>query len=204
MAADEPILHVLAGPNGAGKSTLYEAVVRRTTDAEFVNADHLVRSALGRHALTQADAELGQRLAEDRRAGLMASRQSFVTESTFSHPSKLELLRGARAVGYRVVVYHVNLDTPDLAVDRVAFRQGRGGHPVPEDRIRGRYERNQPLIRDAVRFADIGRVFDNSISGRPPRQVIGFQSGRIISAEPALPDWAARLYAEDLAQARGN
>ena len=204
MAADAPVLHVLAGPNGAGKSTLYEAVVRRVTDAEFVNADQLARSALGHHALTQAEAELGQRLAEERRDALMASRQSLVTESTFSHASKLDLLGGARAAGYRVVVYHVNLDTPELAVSRVAFREGRGGHPVPEDRIRGRYERNQPLIREAIRMADFGHVFDNSLAGLPPRRILAFENGRVVSADPVLPDWAARLYGEDLAKARAN
>jgi ABC-type cobalamin/Fe3+-siderophores transport system ATPase subunit len=36
-----PALHTLAGPNGAGKSTLCAALVRRLTDAEFVNADDL-------------------------------------------------------------------------------------------------------------------------------------------------------------------
>jgi predicted ABC-type ATPase len=204
MAADAPLLHVLAGPNGAGKSTLYEAVVRRATSAEFVNADHLAQAALGHHALTQAEAELGQRLAEERRAALVAARQDLVTESTFSHASKLDLLRNARAAGYRLVVYHVNLDTPDLAVARVAFREGRGGHPVPEDRIRGRYGRNQPLIREAVRMADLGHVFDNSLAGLPPRRVIAFRSGHVVSADPVLPDWAVRLYAEDLARAYGN
>jgi predicted ABC-type ATPase len=201
---DAPVLHILAGPNGAGKSTLYENFVRRATNAEFVNADHLARSALGHHAVTQAEAELGQRLAEDRRAALIAGRQSLVTESTFSHVSKLDLLREAKSAGYQVVVYHVNLETPGLAVDRVAFREGKGGHPVPEDRIRGRYQRNQPLIRDAVRLADFAFVFDNSITGAAPRLLMTFESGRVISADPAMPEWAARLYADDLARAVGN
>jgi len=134
----------------------------------------------------------------------MANRQSLVTESTFSHVSKLDLLRDARAVGYQVVVYHVNLDTPALAVDRVAFREGKGGHPVPEDRIRGRYERNQPLIREAVRFADFAFVFDNSVAGGAPRLLMTFENGRLASADPAMPAWAARLYADDLARAVGN
>ncbi|HEY2358676.1 MAG TPA: AAA family ATPase [Phenylobacterium sp.] len=198
MGEAAPTLHVLAGPNGAGKTSFYESWLRPRTGAEFVNADLLVHAALGRYATTQADATLGQRLAEDRRAALIASRQSLVTESTFSHPSKLHLLRHARAGGYRVIVYHVNVDSSDLAVARVAAREAHGGHPVPEDRIRGRYLRNQALIRDAVRMADRAFVIDNSVRGSKPSALIAFSSGSATEVAPELPPWAATLYADDL------
>jgi predicted ABC-type ATPase len=112
-----PILHILAGPNGAGKTTLYEAWVRRLTDAEFVNADRLCLQALGRHAKTREDAELGQRLANERRAALLAAGMSLVTETTFSHPSKLDLITQARDLGYRVVVYTLVTGEPGNLFD---------------------------------------------------------------------------------------
>jgi predicted ABC-type ATPase len=199
MAARPPAIHILAGPNGAGKTTLYEAFVRRATHAEFVNADRLSFEALGRHALTRADAELGQRLANERRDALMGGRHSLVTESTFSHPSKLELVRTAKALGYTVTVYHVNVQTADDAVARVSAREGHGGHPVPEANIRGRYERNPPLIRDAVLMADTAHVFDNSRLGALPRRIISFEGGRVVYAADDLPDWAGALYGAELA-----
>jgi predicted ABC-type ATPase len=202
MAARPPVLHILAGPNGAGKTTLYEAFVRRVTDAEFVNADRLSFEALGRHALTREDAELGQRLANERRDALLDARQSLVTESTFSHPSKLELVQKAKALGYKVVVYHVNVRTAEHAVARVTAREGEGGHPVPEANIRGRYARNPPLIREAVLMADAAYVFDNSVLGAPPRRVISFAAGRVTAVTIDLPDWATTLYGPDLAASR--
>ncbi|MET0271672.1 MAG: zeta toxin family protein [Phenylobacterium sp.] len=198
MAARPPAVHILAGPNGAGKTTLYEAFVRRATNAEFVNADRLSLEALGRHALTREDAELGQRLANERRDALLAGRQSLVTESTFSHPSKLELVRKAKALGYTVVVYHVNVQTADDAVARVTAREGHGGHPVPEANIRGRYERNPPLIREAVMLADLAHVFDNSRLGALPRRIIAFEAGKVTHVVDDLPDWAATLYGPDV------
>ena len=185
-------------PSGAGKSSLYEADVSHLAEAEFVNADRLALESLGHHALTQSEAELGQRLAEKRRAELLAAKQNLVTESTFSHPSKLELIRDAKAAGYRVAVYHVNVDSADLAVNRVRARQAHGGHPVAEDRIRGRYERNPALIRQAVHLADWAFVFDNSASGARPRRIIAFASGRVLRAVPPLPAWAQALYGPDL------
>lgn len=199
-AAAPPILHIVAGPNGAGKTTLYEAWVRRLTDAEFVNADRLCFEVLGRHALSREDAELGQRLANERRDALLAARASFVTETTFSHPSKLDLITQARALGYRVVVYHVNVATADFAVARVTAREGQGGHPVPEANIRGRYERNQPLIRQAVLMADRAFVFDNSALGKPPLRLITFVGGSVQTVAATMPDWAAKLYASDISR----
>ena len=196
--ADPPILHVIAGPNGAGKTTLYQTQIRRFTDAEFVNADQLALEHFGHVAATRAESELGQRIAEDRRRALMAAGQSLVTESTFSHPSKLELLSDARKAGYRLIVYHVNVRGPDHSVARVAARVEHGGHPVPEDKIRERYVRNQPLIRQAVLMADRAYVFDNSSLGEPPRPLISFAGGKALHIAPNLPVWVTTLYGDDL------
>jgi len=198
LAELRPIFHLLAGPNGAGKTSLYESAIGRMTDAEFVNPDRLCFGALGRHALSREDAQLGQRLAEARRSELMAARRSLVVETTFSHPSKLDLVKKAQDLGYRLQVYHLNLESPEDAVARVAFRETQGGHPVPEANIRGRYARNPALIREAVLIADVGQVFDNSRIGRAPRRVILFRRGIAVDVAPELPAWAAKLYGGDL------
>lgn len=200
MAAEaNPILHVIAGPNGAGKTTLYETQIRALTRAEFVNADLLAHEHLGHVAVTREESEKGQALADERRRTLMAEGRSFVMESTFSHPSKLDLIEIAKSAGYRVVVYHVNVRDADRAVARVESRVRQGGHSAPEDRIRQRYTRNQPLIRLAVLAADQAYIFDNSRLGRPPELVITFQRGRVTQIGTALPKWAGDLYGEDLA-----
>jgi len=194
-ADDRPTLHFIAGPNGAGKTTLYETELRpRYPALEFVNADRLAEQRFGHPARTARESAVGQELAEERRRALMTEGRSLVTESTFSHPSKLELLHEARASGYRVVLYHVNLGSPELSVLRVAHRVGRGGHPVPEDRIRARFQRNRPLIRDAALLADRAYVFDNSGLARPHRLVLTLVGGRLRWAAENLPDWVQALY----------
>jgi predicted ABC-type ATPase len=91
------------------------------------------------------------------------------------------------------------VESAEDAVARVAARRAQGGHPVPEANIRARYERNQPLIREAVRLADRGLVFDNSALGKRPRRLITFVRGRAQEVAAPLPPWARTLYAEDLA-----
>lgn len=198
MERRPPTLYVLAGPNGAGKSTFYRSRLRRISDAEFVNADDLALQTFGHVAGTIEESAEGQRLAEARRRELMAGKADLVVETTFSHPSKLDLLRDAKAAGYDLVVFHLNLDTPDLAVERVAGRVKRGGHPAPEDRIRARYERNQPLIRQAVLMADRALVLDSSEMGAAPTPLIGFSTGKAVEVADDLPDWAIALYGGDL------
>ncbi|MBZ2436235.1 zeta toxin family protein [Xanthomonas perforans] len=194
-----PTLHVIAGPNGAGKTTLYRnRLEKRYPEAEFVNADELAIREFGHPAQTKAESERGQELAEERRRQLMAERKSLVTESTFSHPSKVDLVRDAKAAGYEVVLYHVNVRSPNLSVMRVADRVSKGGHPVPEDKIRQRYDRNQPLIREAAKLADRAYIFDNSQLGKAHELSVILERGNAIRASENVPAWARVLYKEEL------
>ncbi|TEA80143.1 zeta toxin family protein [Allopusillimonas ginsengisoli] len=194
-----PVLIILAGPNGAGKSTLYRNELQdRYRSLEFINPDELAMRHFGHAAQTLEESRKGQHLADARREALMAANQSFITESTFSHLSKLELLQQAQAAGYRVFVYHVNVQSPTLSVLRVAHRVSQGGHPVPEDKIRGRYERNQQLIRQAVIRADRAYVFDNSMAAQPHRLALEFRAGLIDIVHSQPTPWMLSLYAHEI------
>jgi predicted ABC-type ATPase len=195
----KPQLHVLAGPNGAGKSTLYEVQIKpRYPRTEFVNVDLLAWTHYGHPAQTQEETLMGQRLANERREWLMRERRGLITESIFSHPSKLELLQQAQEMGYDIRVYHIHLRSADISVSRVAQRVRKGGHPVPEDKIRERFARNQSLIREAVMMADRAYVFDNSVLGRPHQEVLEFQNGKAIRVDHLTPQWTQELYADAL------
>lgn len=199
MASGRPTFIVIAGPNGAGKTSLYDRQIGKGfPGVEFVNADRLALEHFGHPAITKNESEVGQKLAETRRRELMAQGKPVATESTFSHESKVDLVRDAKAAGYVVLLYHVNVRNADLAVMRVASRVGKGGHRVPEGKTRGRYERNQPLIRQAALLADHAYIFDNSEIGRPHRLVLQLHQGKAINRDN-VPAWARQLYAKELA-----
>lgn len=188
------------GPNGAGKTTYFDYYLRpRVEPIVFVNPDRLILAELGRVAVTRAESERGQALADAQRDDLMRRRQSFVTESTFSHPSKLVLLSKAREHGYRIFIYHIAVQSADISVMRVAARVGEGGHPVPEDKIRLRFLRNRSLIREAVLSADAGVVLDNSDVRTPFRLIYSFSSGLLAHADSHPPSWASDVYGGHLA-----
>lgn len=187
---------VLAGPNGAGKSTLYETRVAPGFAGPFINADIIQRDEL-RDPSLEASYEAA-RIAAARRTEFVIQGRDFVTETVFSHPSKLELIDEARGNGFTVIVMHVGVETPELSVARVEARVDEGGHIVPEDKIRARFIRSAPFIREAVHRADRGMVFDNSGLNLPPRQCLTFANGRLVFALPRLPMWVISTYGTDL------
>ncbi len=188
---------MLAGPNGSGKSTLYETRIAPKFAGPFINADIIQRDEL-QDGDVNAAYEAAQ-IASTRRTALLKARKSFATETVFSHPSKLDLVKHAKSLGYRIMTFHISVDHPDLSVARVGERVKEGGHPVPEDKIRNRYDRSGPLIRQAILQSDVGHVFDNSTLNTPPQRMLSFQNGTLRFAMPHLPDWVLSLYNDDLA-----
>ncbi len=96
------------------------------------------------------------------RAKLMEKRSTFTFETVMSHPGKVELLRKARAAGYRTYLYCVATDDPQINISRVQNRVKLNGHNVPEDRIAPRYYRSLDLLMDAVQNTNQAYIFDNS------------------------------------------
>ena len=192
----KPTLFLIAGPNGAGKSTFYDNVLKHGVNAPFINADLIQRDELQdpsmQAAYTAAD------IAAERRRQCLAQGRDFVSETTFSHPSKLELLREARAAGFRIIIFHISVASAELSVRRVECRVEEGGHPVPEQKIRERYARNQELIRQAVLAADRAFVYDNSALNRPAALAIEFDRGRVVRRASHIPAWAGALYEQAL------
>ena len=192
-----PKMHIITGANGAGKSTLYEHVLKPIlTDIAFINADIIQKEELNDVSMDASYA--AAKIAAERRDQCLENKKSFVTETVFSHPSKLELIKEAIAIGFKIIVYHVNVRDADLSVLRVASRLNNGGHNVPENKIRQRYERNKPLIKQAILMADYGFVYDNSRLLKLPDLQISFRNGQVKAISGRIPPWARELYADNL------
>ena len=187
---------MLAGPNGAGKSTVYQTRVAPSLSVPFINADDIQRTELKTRDVNAAY-EAAQ-IASARRDDFLKSKRSYATETVFSHESKLNLIRQAKEIGYRVMLFHVGVASPELAIARVAERVKEGGHDVPPEKIRDRYDRNGPLIRQAAHIADKALVFDNSALNKPPSHIMSFSSGKLSFVIPELPMWALKIYGADL------
>jgi predicted ABC-type ATPase len=179
-------LDLVVGSNGAGKSTFIEMTLAPLLPGSpVVNADEIAKhrwpGAAVEHAYEAA------RIAADTRAKLIELGESFIAETVFSHPSKLDLIDSAHTAGYTVVL-HVVLIPEDLAVERVRYRVRAGGHQVPEDKIRQRYRRLWELVAVAALRAEATSFYDNS-ARHGPRIVAQLNAGFEVGA-PSWPAWA--------------
>ncbi len=131
----------------------------------FVNADYIARGLSGPRASAVA-IEAGCIMLKRLRQ-LAAGAEDFAFESTLSSRSFAHFLSGLRAEGYRVVIFYFSLSSAWLAVRRVRLRVRLGGHDVPEDDVRRRYDRSLKNFFDLyLPLADEWSLFDNSEHGR--------------------------------------
>jgi predicted ABC-type ATPase len=193
----KPVFYLLAGPNGAGKSTLYHALVLAGTipaTAEFVNADVYEAAHLKPIADPALRSRQARLWADTRRAKLLQTGQSFVSETVFSHPSKLALIQEAQAKGFFVMLLVVALDQPERLLARVAQRVLEGGHNVPPERILARYPRTLAHLTQAVRMADAAILYDSAdVKPGTHTAVATCKGDRTQELKQPMPKWARRV-----------
>ncbi|WP_223881062.1 zeta toxin family protein [Nesterenkonia ebinurensis] len=114
-------------------------------------------------------------------------RRSFITETMFSHPSKVDLVERSVEAGF-LVHLHVIMVPVDLKVQRVSERVRRGGHNVPEPKIRERYPRLWRLVVEARRIAHWTDFYDNSNPRTPHRHVASYERSVLIG-HAQWPQW---------------
>lgn len=138
--------------------------------------------------------DLARAWADARRQELLAQGLSFVTETVFSHPSKLELLSQARAQGFDTALYVVCVDEPRRLLARVRQRVLEGGHDVPPHKIITRYPRTLALLQEAVAFVDLSLLFDGGdVAHGGPTLVASIAAGRMHLHTALRPRWVEKV-----------
>ncbi|WP_268122882.1 hypothetical protein [Roseivirga pacifica] len=146
---------------------------------------------------------LAQIIADFLRKKLLQEKKKFSFETVFSHPSKIEIMKEAAKQGYKVYLYFVSTEDPEINKYRVKdVRVKEGGHDVPEDKIVSRYYRSLELMYDAAQVCYQAYFFDNSEEGKDSRQVAHFKviggkkSWDEFDQELKVPNWFIKYYSE--------
>lgn len=159
---ETPRILIIAGPNGAGKTTFATEYLLAEADCRtFVNAD-LIASGLNPFEPSAVALRAG-RLMLEMISELTEKRETFAFETTLSGRLYLRLIPLWQEAGYRVELHFLYLNSATLAISRVMERVRVGGHSVPDDVVRRRYDRGwrnfQEIYQDLV---DEWFVYDNS------------------------------------------
>lgn len=118
----------------------------------------------------------------------------------FSHPSKLQIMQDAVAAGYKVYLYFIATESPEINKYRVKVRTLQQGHDVPEDAIERRYYKALDLMYDASQIAYQAYFFDNTTDGNKFRLFAHFRQGPKgkkwddIPETKLIPNWFIKYY----------
>ncbi|WP_188501720.1 zeta toxin [Pontibacter amylolyticus] len=156
----------------------------------------------------ETNEQLAQIIADFLRKKLLLERKKFSFETVFSHPSKLDIMREAAAAGYKVYLYFVSTESPEINKFRVHVRTQQGGHDVPEDKIEQRYYRSLGLLFEAAQLAYQVYFFDNSRDGEGFQLFAHFKKNAKGEKDwdelnpDTVPNWFLEYYSNKVSESR--
>jgi len=161
MSHDKKVI-IIAGPNGAGKTTFaLEFLPVEAGLLVFVNAD-LIAAGLSPFDPDAAAFRAGRMMLADIDGHAEAGR-SFAFETTLSGHTYLRRIERWRAAGFVVKLIFLSLASAEDAIARVAMRVRHGGHDVPPEVIRRRFDSGMRNFLEVYRYrVDSWQWFDNS------------------------------------------
>jgi predicted ABC-type ATPase len=140
---------------------------------------------------TKIDSYLAADIAELLRQELLANGFSFTYETVMSHQGKVNFLMQAREIGYRVYLYYIATEDPEINSNRVNVRVAQKGHWVDPEIIKSRYYRSLYNLKPAVKNTSRSFIFDNS--GEQAKLIAEITEGVNVVMNDAveIPNWVA-------------
>jgi predicted ABC-type ATPase len=166
-----PVLWLVAGANGVGKTTYARDHIQSYSGTKsFVNLDEIARGLspfepeaervrAARISLNYLNSVLHMPRPENGNADF---RKSISLETTLAGLTHLRTIDRAKANGWQVHLLYFAVQSPELALARIARRVSEGGHDIPEADARRRFERSLQNFGLYATKCDLWRVFDNN------------------------------------------
>ena len=153
---------IIAGPNGAGKTTFARSFLPQEAQCpRFINAD-LIAAGLSPFQPEAAAVRAGRLMLQEI-DDCVARDESFAFETTLAGVGYLRRVRHWRKLAYHVSLFYLRLPNVETAIARVAMRVRQGGHNIPEDVIRRRFDAGLRNLEQAYKAAvDDWAVYDNA------------------------------------------
>jgi predicted ABC-type ATPase len=181
--------------------------------SQYFNPDEAavaLRKEFG-YSVEEANARAWQE-GKQRLEAAIRDREDFAFETTLGANTIPRLLAEAAGAGLDVVIWFVGLSSPEQHIARVRERVAAGGHGIPEEKIRQRWDGSrQNLIELMPHLAEL-RVFDNSADVDPttdtiptPKLLLDWQPGKVIAPNSLeqTPEWAKPIVERALQLQRG-
>jgi predicted ABC-type ATPase len=138
----------------------------------FINADVIASELqIGPYEAAEVAASIRQAMVD--------RGESFVFETVLSDPIGDKVQTLARYVdrGYTVVLIFIQMRDASTSIERVAMRVSQGGHDIPDEKLRSRFDRTRANLKRAINALPHVLVYDNSDLNHPYRITDCYENG---------------------------
>ena len=155
-------IYIIAGSNGSGKTTFAKKFL-----PDYARCRHFVNSDLIAQGLSpfspQVAAMKAGRLVLEQINDLARKGLDFGFETTLSGKSYINRLKGLKKRGYFLHLFFLWIPSVELATARIKDRVADGGHNVPAEDVRRRFQRGlHNLFKFYRPLLDSWMLLDNS------------------------------------------
>jgi predicted ABC-type ATPase len=140
---------------------------------------------------TSIDSYLAADIAEFIRQKLLNEGVSFTYETVMSHAQKIDFFKKAQNKGYKVYLYFIATEDPEINIRRVDIRVAQSGHDVHPEVIKKRYFKSLHNLKEAVKQSNRAYIFDNSNEKAHLVAEITNGSNVVINTAIQTPNWVA-------------
>ena len=163
--ASQPTLVVFAGVNGAGKSTFYQSRLWCECDIDSrmsrINPDEMIVAA-GKDWSSPTDQLWADKQAVGQVRDNFAHMRSFSQETTLAGKSAVARIRKAYSLGYRVRLFYIGVDSPEVALVRIRHRVQVGGRDIRPEDVERRFSASISALGVVLSYTHEAAVLDNT------------------------------------------
>lgn len=187
-------LYLFAGVNGVGKSTMYNSQIEEGIKQSIrINTDEIVRT-FGDWK-NNADQIKAAKIAIKLRNHCFEEGKSFNEETTLTGKTILKTIDRAKELGYKIYLYYIGVDSPEIAKERVRNRVLKGGHDISSEVIEKRYYESLENLKKIISKCDYVDIYDNTDIYK---LVFSFANNEIIENSISSSKWAKEAIREKI------
>lgn len=214
-ASERPFVFVLAGVNGAGKSSVGGALLAEH-GLDWFNPDTFARDLAASLGIDMAKANgLAWEQGRQQLESALRARRNYAFETTLGG-NTIALMLAQATRTHDVVMLFCGLSSPEQHLRRVGLRVARGGHDIPEQKIRERWVKSRLNLIILMPYLAHLQVFDNSTDVEPgedipdPQLLLEMADGQLLYPDPQdgqalqdTPEWARPILQAAIEQLPG-
>lgn len=146
---------IIAGVNGTGKSSL-----RGVLEGQNVLLGHIIDADVIAKENNFDNIKAGKKAIEEINYCL-ENNISFTQETTLAGHRTVRTIKQARRQGYYITMYYVGLNSAEESLQRIANRVRKGGHNIPSDDVKRRFENRINSLGEVISLCDEVIFYDN-------------------------------------------